>query len=113
MKTQWSKIFSTSSKKNSGSTQKRTVDSLRREFHSGPDAPYLSLLGDVPEIRASYAYRLCGAGNTSFAFAMAFEVLCNIKARESGGTILNREFVELMAIPKIAVRTLSALRSQI
>ena len=99
-------------KKKSESTRKHMVDDLRRKFHSERDAPHLSLLGDVREIRASYAYQLCGAGNATFAFAMAFEVLCNIKARESGGTILDREFAELMAIPKIAVRTLSALRSQ-
>lgn len=108
-KSQWGKCFS---KKKSESTQKRTVDDLRQRFHSGPDAPHLSLLGDIPEIRASYAYKQCGAGNANFAFRMAFEDLCSIKARESGGTMLNREFVELMAIPKIAVRTLSALRSQ-
>lgn len=111
-KSQWAKCFSTPSEKKSESTQKRTVDDLRQRFHSGPDAPHLSLLGDIPEIRASYAYMLCGAGNANFAFRMAFEDLCSIKAQESGGTMLNREFVELMAIPKIAVRTLSALRSQ-
>ena len=112
VKLQWTTGFSPSSKKKSGSTQKHMVDDLRRKFHSGPNTPHLSLLGDVPEIRASYAYRLCGAGNAAFAFGMAFEVLCNIQARESGGTILDREFAELMAIPKIAVRTLSVLRSQ-
>ena len=111
-KSQWAMCFSTPSKKKPESAQKRTLDDLRQRFHLGPDAPHLSLLGDVPEIRASYAYLLCGAGNANFAFRMAFEDLCSIKARESGGTVLNREFVELMAIPKIAVRTLSALRSQ-
>jgi hypothetical protein len=111
-KLQWSSSFSTPSKKNSESTPKRTRDDLQRSFRSGPDAPHLSLLGDVPEICASYAYQLCGAGHASFAFSIAFEVLCNIKARESGGAMLNREFAELMAVPKIAVRTLSVLRSQ-
>jgi hypothetical protein len=101
----------TALKKKSGSTQNRNVDNLRRRFNSGPDAPHLSFLGDVPTIRASYAYHLCKE-NTRFAFSMAFDVLCQIKARESGGTILDREFAELMTIPKIAVRTLSALRTQ-
>jgi len=44
---------------------------------------------------------------------LAFDTLCKIKARESGGTTLNREFAELVTIPKIAVRTLSALRSDV
>ena len=112
IKSEWTNFFSTFSKKKSESKQKCTVDDLRQQFRSGPDAPHLSLLGDVPEICASYAYRLCGAGHARFAFSIAFEVLCNIKARESGGTMLNREFAELMAVPKIAVRTLSVLRSQ-
>ena len=112
VKLQWSSSFSTPSKKKSESTPKRTRDDLQRSFRSGPDAPHLSLLGDVPEICASYAYKLCGAGLARFAFSIAFEVLCNIKARESGGTTLNREFAELMAVPKVAVRTLSVLRSQ-
>jgi hypothetical protein len=107
MKSEWGKCF-----RKSGSTQKRMLDDLRRKFNSGPDAPHLSLLGDVPEIRASFAYKLHGADNPTFAFSMAFEVLCVIKARESGGTIVDRELAGLMAIPKVAVRTLSALRSQ-
>ncbi|KAI9445364.1 RNA dependent RNA polymerase-domain-containing protein [Lactarius indigo] len=68
-------------------------------------------LGDVPEIRASYAYSLCPPDNANFAFAMAFEELCNIKARELGGATIDREFAELMSIPKSAVRTLSVLRA--
>jgi hypothetical protein len=109
VKSEWGKCVH---KKNSGSTRNPMLNDLRRKFNSGPDAPHLSLLGDVPEIRASFAYKLQGAEIPWFAFSMAFEVLCVIKARESGGTIVNRELAELMAIPKVAVRTLSALRSQ-
>jgi RNA-dependent RNA polymerase len=109
MKSEWGKCFQ---KKNSGSTRNPMLIDLRRKFNSGPDAPHLSLLGDVPEIRASFAYKLHGTDNPTFAFSMAFEVLCVIKARALGGSIVDRELAELMAIPKVAVRTLSALRSQ-
>lgn len=109
LKSRWPSVFSG---KKSRSVQAREKAALRQSFVTGPDVPHLSLLGDVPAIRASYAYKKCNPENANFAFAMAFEDLCNIKARESGGTTLGREFVELMTIPKTAVRTLSALRSQ-
>ncbi|KAI0005558.1 RNA dependent RNA polymerase-domain-containing protein [Russula compacta] len=108
LSSRWPSIF----RKKSRSVQTREKAALRQSFVTGPDVPNLSLLGDVPAIRASYAYKKCNPKSPSFAFAMAFEDLCNIKARESGGTTLERGFVELMAIPKTAVRTLSALRSQ-
>ena len=107
MKTEWGRIFGTSPK----SMQNNRLDNLRRKFESGPDVPHLSHLGDIPEIRASCAYRLCNAGNPKFAFSMAFDTLCKIKARESGGRTVSGEFAELVTVPKIAVRTLSALRS--
>jgi len=109
MKAQWSSPLTP--KKKSGSTRNREIDALRIEFASGPDVLHLSLLGDIPAIRASYAYRQCRAENPKFAFAMAFEELCKIKAQELGGTILSRGLAELMTIPKTAVRTLSAIRS--
>jgi len=98
-------------KKRSVPTKSRGVDTLQKKFVSGPEVPHLSLLGDVPAIRASYAYMLCKPENQKFAFAMAFEILCHIKAQELGGTTLSREFAELMAIPKSTARTLSALRA--
>ena len=107
MKSEWPRIFRTSSK----SAQNRMKVDFLRKFESGPDVPHLSHLGDIPEIRASYAYRHLGGTNPRFAFFVAFDVLCQIKARESKGTILRREFAELVTVPKIAVRTLSALRS--
>ena len=106
MKTEWGRIFRTS---NSKSAQDRILD-VRRKFESGPDVPHLSHLCDLSEIRASYAYRL---GTPSFAVNMALDVLCRIKARESGGITSSREFAELVTIPKIAVRTLSALRPDV
>jgi RNA-dependent RNA polymerase len=109
MKAEWANIFRTASK----TTQTAKVVDLRRKFESGPDVPHLTHLGDIPEIRASYAYRRYGADKPSFAFSMAFDMLCKIKARESGGTTLSHEFGDLMTIPKVAVRTLSALRSDI
>lgn len=107
MKTQWGIIFRTTSK----SAQNRMLVDLRRKFESGPDVPHLSHLGDIPEIRASCAYRRYGAVSPAFAFSMADDVLCKIKARESRGITLTREFAQLATVPKIAVRTLSALRS--
>jgi RNA-dependent RNA polymerase len=107
MKTEWARIFRTTSM----SARDRMLDNLRRKFESGPDVPHLSHLGDIPEIRASCAYRQCSADIPRFAFSMAFDVLCKIKAKESRGAILSREFAELVTVPKIAVRTLSALRS--
>ncbi len=109
VKMEWGKMFRTSTK----SAQARMLVDLRQKFESNPDVPHLSHLGDVPEIRASCAYRLCSPKNPTSAFSLAFDTLCKIKARESGGTTLNREFAELVTIPKIAVRTLSALRSDV
>lgn len=109
MKSEWARIFRTSPT----SARDRMLDNLRRKFESGPDSDvrYLSHFGDIPEIRASCAYRQCSADIPRFAFSMAFDVLCKIKAQESGGTTLSREFADLVTVPKIAVRTLSALRS--
>jgi RNA-dependent RNA polymerase len=89
------------------------VAALKQRFASGPDVPHLSLLGDIPAIRASYAYQQCRPKNTHFAFAMALEELCRIKAQELEGAILDRELAELMAIPKSTVRALSAARPSI
>jgi hypothetical protein len=113
MKSEWPTIFRDSAKKSRPGARDRAVGALRRKFVSGgPVMPHLSLLGDISAIRASYAYKSCRADNPTFAFSMALEELCNIKARESRGTALNREFTGFMTIPKVAVRTLSALRSQ-
>jgi hypothetical protein len=117
MKSEWAAIFRRSNEpkrkgsKPSQNKSKKGIDILRRKFVSGPDVPHLALLGDVPEIRASYAYSLCSPNNPRFAFAMASEELCNTKARELGGTTLDRKFAELMSIPKSTVRALSALRA--
>jgi RNA-dependent RNA polymerase len=107
---EWPMTFHTSK---APSTVNAEVAALKQRFASGPDVPHLSLLGDIPAIRASYAYRLCRPDNTHFAFAMALEELCRIKARESEGTTLDRELAELMAIPKSTVRALSAARPSI
>jgi RNA-dependent RNA polymerase len=106
VKTEWARIFRAPK-----SARNRMLVDLRRKFESGPDVPLLSHLGDIPEIRASCAYRRCSADAPRFAFSVAFDVLCKIKARESRGTTLSHEFAELVTVPKIAVRTLSALRS--
>lgn len=105
-KKEWGRIFGTKPK----SAQNRMLANLRRKFESGPNVPHLSHLGDIAEIRASCAYR-CSGDIQRFAFDVAFDLLCKIKARESRGTILSREFAELVTVPKIAVRTLSALRT--
>jgi len=107
MKLEWARIFKAQQKRG----QNHAIDLLQRKFASGPDVAHLALLGDVPEIRASYAYSLCKPINPKFAFAVAFKELCGIKAREVGGTTLDREFAELMSIPKSTVRALSALRA--
>jgi RNA-dependent RNA polymerase len=112
MKAEWSSLLTTKKNKSgSTSTQNLAIAALRQEFASGPDVPHLSLLGDIPAIRASYAYTQCRANNPNFAFSMAFEELCKMKAQESGGIMLSYELAELMTIPKTAVRTLSAIRS--
>ncbi|KAI9513086.1 RNA dependent RNA polymerase-domain-containing protein [Russula earlei] len=112
MKSEWPKACrGGTAKKKTASKQKREVTALRRRFASGPDTPHLSLLGDIPEIRASYAYKLCISNNPTFAFSMAHDELCGIKARETGGITLNGEFAALMEIPKPAVRALSAIQS--
>jgi len=107
IKSEWPQAFS-SRRKN---TQNEAIADLRRKFVLGPDVLHLSHLGDIPAIRASYAYKECRANNPKFAFSMAYEDICRIKAQESGGTVLDRELADLMTIPKTAVRTLSALRA--
>jgi len=107
VKSEWPQAFVSRRK----DMQNQAIADLRRKFVSGPDVPHLSLLGDIPAIRASYAYKQCRANKPTFAFSMAFEDICRIKAQESGGTVLDRELAELMTIPKTAVRTLSALRA--
>lgn len=120
MKLEWASIYRPSTRKerepakkkgSKTSQQDHALNVLQRKFASGPDVPHLALLGDIPEIRASYAYSLCWPNNPKFAFAMAFKELCNIKARELGGTILDSKIAEVMSIPKSTVRTLSALRA--
>jgi len=117
MKSEWPKASRPSKereraqKKGVRSSQSNRINALQRTFASEPEVSYLALLGDVPEVRASYAYSLCAPNNPNFAFAMASDELCNIKARERGGTTLDRKFTELMSIPKSTVRTLSALRA--
>jgi hypothetical protein len=111
IKSEWSKGFPPSRKNKSGSAQKQRIAELRERFVSGPDVSHLSLLGDIPAIRASYAYKQCRANKPNFAFSMALEDICCIKAQELDGTILDRELAELMTITKTAVRTLSALRA--
>lgn len=120
MRLEWAAIFRPSTRRerepakkkgSKHSQQEHAAGVLRRKFASGPDVPHLALLGDVPEIRASYAYSRCWPNNPKFAFAMAFNELCNIKGRELGGTIVDRKIAEVMSIPKSTVRTLSALRA--
>jgi len=107
VKSEWPQAFSNRRK----NTQNEAIADLRRKFVLRPDVPHLSLLGDIPAIRASYAYKQCRANNPKFAFSMASEDICRIKAQEAGGTVLDRELADLMTIPKTAVRTLSALRA--
>ena len=113
IKLEWSNLKTSTPgrKKKSGSTQNQAIADLRRRFGSGLDVPRLSLLGNIPEIRASYAYKQCRADKPTFAFSMAFEDICRIKAQEPGGTIVDRELADIMTIPKTAIRTISALRA--
>jgi hypothetical protein len=107
MRKEWTKAFRNKSE------SKRLLAALRTNFTSGPDVPHLSLFGDIPAIRASFAYKKYKAENPKFAFTMAWEELCDIKVRaqESGGITFDSELAELMTIPKTALRTLSAIRS--
>ena len=112
---EWAEAFRPqgSHKEVPASTKRTAISTLRQKFASGPDVPHISLISNVAAIRASYAYKQCKSESSTFAFAMAFEELCLIKAQESGGTTLDRDFAELMAIPKSTVRVLSALRASI
>jgi RNA-dependent RNA polymerase len=112
---EWAETFRSqvSHKKVPASTRRTAIAIIRQKFASGPDVPHISLISNVAAIRASYAYKQCKSENSTFAFALAFEELCRIKAQESGGSTLDRDFAELMAVPKSAVRVLSALRASI
>jgi len=107
IRAEWPKAFANRRK----NAQNEAIADLRRKFVLEQNVPRLSLLGDIPAIRASYAYRQCWPNNPKFAFSMASEDICRIKAQESGGTVLDRDLADLMTVPKTAVRTLSALRA--
>lgn len=99
------KSFSDSSKKSKDVT--RGPDpSAAAILHFMEPTP-VDCLTNVEEIKASYAYQL--NGKPHFAFSMAFQVLCTIKARASASGIApcQRQFDEMKTMGSSALRALA------
>ncbi|KAI8980566.1 RNA dependent RNA polymerase-domain-containing protein [Trametes punicea] len=88
----------------SGDQRKKWKD-LAHSFASGPeireDSPLL-LVGDVAAIKASWAY----AEKPKFAWTVAFQSLCRIKAMSQGAVAMAGHFADSMSMSSSAVRVL-------
>ncbi|KAI0370069.1 hypothetical protein BV20DRAFT_1075995 [Pilatotrama ljubarskyi] len=94
----------------SNATEKRNKwKELAQSFASGPNiAPdsILALVGDVDAIKASWAY----SEKPNFAWRMAFQALCRIKATTQGSVAMTGRFADSMSISASAVRVLEQSR---
>ncbi|KAI0352282.1 hypothetical protein OH77DRAFT_1428830 [Trametes cingulata] len=82
---------------------------LAQSFASGPNIDpdsTLALVGDVDVIKASWAY----AVKPNFAWRMAFQSLCRIKAITQGSVAMTGRFADSMSISASAVRVLEQSR---
>ncbi|KAI0042274.1 hypothetical protein FA95DRAFT_1564481 [Auriscalpium vulgare] len=98
----------------SNSTQ--AIGQLKREFCEGPPPEQIPILthSEVADyVRAAYAYKKAteyDATSTAFPFAMAFETLCQIKARARGNSVtMRRSFANLLNMSSSTVRILHHL----
>lgn len=84
------------------------VRALAAEFNAGPPpgaAPNLHELELLPRVRACAAYRL--GSSRSFAFAVAFDELCAIKAGACGLAPTTKTFDNAKRIPRSIARLLA------
>ncbi|RPD82709.1 hypothetical protein L226DRAFT_35401 [Lentinus tigrinus ALCF2SS1-7] len=93
----------------SGKSMRVLWDELVRSFAAGPDIPRDSpvvALGDLEQLKASWAYEK----NMKFAWKVAFQALCRIKASTRNPVALTSEFADMMSIPSTAGRVLEQSR---
>ncbi|KAI0829054.1 RNA dependent RNA polymerase-domain-containing protein [Trametes gibbosa] len=82
---------------------------LKKSFATGPDIAsdsLLATLGDLEALKASCAYAL----NPKFAWSVAFQALCRIKATSQGSIALTGTFADSMSISSSAVRVFEQSR---
>ena len=84
-------------------------DELARSYAAGPEISKDSLLAssaDIELLKASCAY----ARKPGFAWSVAFQALCHIKAAAQGSVAFTAEFADLMSIPASTNRVLEQSR---
>ena len=84
-------------------------DELARSYAAGPGISPDSLLAsaaDIERLKASYAY----TKKPKFAWSVAFQALCHIKADAEGSVAFKAEFADLMSIPASTNRVLEQSR---
>ena len=84
-------------------------EELARLFADGPDISSDSLLAsftDIKRLKASCAY----VSKPTFAWSMAFQTLCHIKAAAQGSVAVTADFAEVMSIPSSTNRILEQSR---
>ncbi|KAH9885398.1 RNA dependent RNA polymerase-domain-containing protein [Cubamyces lactineus] len=99
-----------SSARSSAMSEKKRWRDLGQSFASGPQVPPdspLVLLGSIEAIVASCAYTM----NAKFAWSVAFQPLCKIKAARQGSIGMAGHFADSMAISSSAVRVFEQSRS--
>ncbi len=84
-------------------------DELARSYAAGPEIAPGSLLAssaNIEQLKASCAY----AAKPNFAWNVAFQTLCHIKAAAQGSVAFTAEFADLMSIPASTNRVLEQSR---
>ena len=93
----------------SKSAAQAQYDELARSYAAGPEIPVDSLLActaNVERLKASCAY----TAKPKFAWSVAFQALCHIKAEAEGSVAFKAEFADLMSIPASTNRVLEQSR---
>ncbi|RDX50511.1 hypothetical protein OH76DRAFT_1348782 [Lentinus brumalis] len=93
----------------SGKSVRALWDELSRSFAAGPelakDSPLVAI-GDLELLKASWAYKK----KAKFAWKVAFQALCRIKASTRNPVALTGEFADMMSISNAAGRVLEQSR---
>lgn len=93
--------------------QKRTAQQAKHDFVARfaqeplEECRLLRKLGVLDQVKASYAYSL----NPTFAYNVAWQTLCKIKADSLGSKAFTVEFGSAMTIPAAEVRTRALFNS--
>ncbi|PIL31184.1 RNA-dependent RNA polymerase [Ganoderma sinense ZZ0214-1] len=93
----------------SGKSAQALYDELARSYAAGPEISSSSLLAcsaNIEQLKASCAYAL----KPKFAWYVAFQALCHIKAAAEGSIAFKAEFADLMSIPASTNRVLEQSR---